>query len=67
MANNKDITKLIAAAQKWPGWRVEEKKMGWMLYPPDKNLPGIVIHKTPSDWRAWQNTLSRLRRSGAPV
>lgn len=65
--NKKDIRELIDAAKKWQGWRVEESKKGWILYPPDRTIPGVTIHRTPSDWRAWQNMLGRLRRAGAPV
>ncbi len=67
MPDKKDIRKLIEAAQSWAGWRVEQRSKGWFLYPPDKALSPICIHNTPSDHRAWQNTLSRLRRAGAPV
>lgn len=65
--NSKEVKQLIADAQKWAGWRVETTKAGWMLYPPDKAIPGIAIHKTPSDWRATKNMMSRLRKAGAPV
>lgn len=67
MAGSKDVRKLIRQAQTWQGWRVVETKAGWMLYPPDKTLDPITVHGTPSDRRAWQNTLSRLRRAGAPI
>lgn len=67
MSNKKELAKLIANAQSWAGWRVKEVSDGWMLFPPDKQMPAITIHKTPSDWRAWKNMLSRLRRAGAPV
>lgn len=67
MGDDKQVRKLIQEARGWAGWRVIEVKKGWMLYPPDKSLAPINVHKTPSDRRAWQNTLSRLRRSGAPI
>ena len=67
MPNKKDVEKLVDQARTWAGWRVVGVKKGWMVYPPDKSLSPIAIHKTPSDHRAWQNTLGRLRRSGAPV
>lgn len=66
MPDNKDIKRLIAEARTWAGWRVVEVKKGWMIYPPDKALSPIAVHKTPSDHRAWQNILGRLRRAGAP-
>lgn len=65
--DKKQIRNLIAAAEKWPGWRVEEKKSGWMIYPPDKTQPGVLIHKTPSDHRAWANTVAQLKRVGSPL
>ena len=52
MPDEKDIRKLIKDAEGWAGWRVVEIKKGWILYPPNKDLPGVTIHKTPSDWRA---------------
>lgn len=65
--DKKEIEQLIRGAQKWQGWRVVETKKGWMLYPPDKSQSGVPVHKTPSDWRAWQNLKSQLRRRGAPI
>lgn len=67
LMNSKEVKSLIQQAQGWAGWRVVEIKKGWMIYPPDKALSGVVVHKTPSDWRAWKNTMSELRRRGAPV
>lgn len=46
------------------GFRLKEIKAGWIAYPPDKTKPGVTIHKTPSDTRAWENMLARLRQSG---
>lgn len=46
------------------GFRLKEIKSGWMALPPDRTLPGVTIHKTPSDTRAWENMISRLRQSG---
>lgn len=67
MMNSKEVKRLIAEARTWSGWRVEEISKGWMIFPPDKSLSGVTVHKTPSDWRAWKNILSELRRRGAPV
>lgn len=67
MADKKEVRRLIEAAEKWPGWRVERTTKGWMLYPPDKALSGVLIHATESDHRAWKNTISRLRQRGAPL
>ncbi len=64
---SKEVRSLIKAAEGWPGWRVEQTKKGWMLYPPDKALSPVLIHGTESDHRALQNTRARLRKAGAPV
>lgn len=63
----KDTRRLIQEAKTWEGWRVVDTSDGWMIYPPDKSLPGISVHRTPSDQRALANTKARLRRSGAPI
>ncbi len=65
--SNKEIKNLIAQAQEWTGWRVAETKKGWMIFPPDKSLSGVAVHKTPSDWRASKNVMSELRKRGVPV
>lgn len=67
MPINKDIRELIRQIQGWAGWRVEETKKGWMIYPADKSQSPIAVHGTPSDHRAWKNILGRLRRAGAPL
>ena len=67
MADKKEIRRLVQAAEGWRGWRVETTKAGWILYPPDKSQSGVAIHGTPSDHRAWANTIARLKRLGAPV
>lgn len=67
MMSSKDVKQLIAQVQSWNGWRVEEKAKGWMIYPPDKNLSGVMVHRTPSDHRWLKNVTSELRKRGAPV
>lgn len=46
------------------GWTVKPTKKGYMLYPRDKTMNPVAIHKTPSDRRSWANTIADLRRSG---
>lgn len=65
--SNKEVTQLIREIETWKGWRVEPTKKGWMAYPPDKSISGILIHATPSDHRAWKNMIARLRRAGGPI
>ena len=35
-----------------------------MLVPPDPTKPAVTIHRTPSDHRAFRNTVAKLRASG---
>lgn len=46
------------------GFRVEEGKKGWKIYPPDPEGTIVVVHSTSSDSRAFQNVVSDLRRAG---
>lgn len=55
-----DLVK-IAESQ---GWRVQQTKMGWLLYPPDRTKPAVSLHKTSSDHRWFANAVALLRRSG---
>jgi hypothetical protein len=64
---DKRIAELIREARNWAGWRVEDVKAGWALYPPDRSKSPVLVHRTPSDHRAWQNTISELRKRGGPV
>lgn len=64
---NKELEQLIETIRGWAGWRVVKAKKGWIAYPPDKHQPGIAIHRTESDHRAMRNTISRLRKAGAPI
>jgi hypothetical protein len=64
---DKQVKELVRQASTWQGWRVRQTKAGWMLYPSDKGQSGVLVHRTPSDHRAWQNTIGELRRRGAPV
>ncbi|MGO2819594.1 MAG: hypothetical protein ACTIA5_02265 [Brachybacterium tyrofermentans] len=63
---DKDLKKLrkTLLAQ---GARIDEKKSGWMIYPPDKERDPVMIHLTNSDWRAIKNARAMLRRSGFDV
>lgn len=67
MADKKEIAKLVRKAEGWPGWRVDPTTKGWWLIPPDRTMPKVLIHRTPSDPRSWANTIAQLRRSGAPI
>lgn len=63
---DKDLKKLRKAllAQ---GARIDEKKSGWMVYPPDKDGEPVMIHLTNSDWRSTRNSRARLRSIGFDV
>jgi len=58
---NRDWQKVVEAAVE-QGWRVEETKDGWQLKPAAGEI--VTVHGTPSDFRARQNVISRMRRSG---
>lgn len=60
----KNLRKLVKDAES-QGWTRKELKGGkLMLLPPDKTKPGVTVHLTPSDSRAWKNMLAAMRRSG---
>ena len=67
MAGSKDVVKLVKQAARWPGWRVEEKRNGYAIYPPNKAFGAVVVHLTESDHRAMANTVARLRQCGAAI
>lgn len=60
---NKDLSKLLKDLEA-QGFRVERRKKGWMVYPPDTTKPAVVIHETLSDIRSWKNQMAQLKRSG---
>lgn len=67
MLVNKEVAELIRQIRSWPGWRIEERRKGYLVFPPDPEARAISIHKTPSDRRWRKNTVASLRRAGAPI
>ena len=58
------IAQLIATARQ-QGWGVERRRSGhYMLTPPSRATPLIVVSGTPSDFRALAKIRSQLRRAG---
>ena len=66
MVANKDIEKLIGRIRTWPGWRVDDGTKAYRVYPPDKAIGPIMIHRTPSGSRYLANKTADLKRAGAP-
>jgi hypothetical protein len=64
---DKRVAELVKLIRSWDGWRLEETGKAWVAYPPDRALPAVNFHKTPSDQRWYANTVARLRRSGGPI
>jgi hypothetical protein len=58
------LTRAIVEAAPDQGFRVEETRDGWMIYPPDPAMSPVSLHRTPSDRRATRNALSLLRKRG---
>jgi hypothetical protein len=56
----KDWRKLAEAMQAH-GWTFEERTKGVWAYAPD-GVTTAMLHKTPSDWRAWRNERAKFRR-----
>lgn len=65
--NSKEAKKLVDQIIDWPGWRVEEGTAAWKVYAPDKSVPVIMIHRTPSGSRYLNNKKAQLKRAGAPL
>jgi hypothetical protein len=63
---DKDMKRVLKELER-QGARIEPIKSGRMIYPPDKGKDPVAIHGTPSDRRAWANTLSALRRAGFDI
>ena len=58
-------TKRFVKAAEEQGWRVEERKKGYLAFwPPDKSLSCVIRAKTPSDYRADRNFLSEMSKRG---
>lgn len=57
-------TKILLRKLAEQGWEERKTKKGRFAVPPDKSLPMVQIHETPSDRRAWKNMIAQLKRSG---
>lgn len=58
----RSTTEALALARSL-GWAVVPRRNGWMLRHPEGG--STMIHKTPSDHRAWRNIVADLRKTGA--
>jgi hypothetical protein len=58
-----DLRQVIAEATK-QGWRVQQSTAGYMLYPPDRSLGPVAVHRTPSDQRAVRNFKAEMTKRG---
>lgn len=56
---------LLDEVENQPGWRVEDTKNGWRIYPADPAKALVHTHGS-GDWRAFENFKSDLRRAGYP-
>ncbi|HEX4489664.1 MAG TPA: hypothetical protein VH914_00515 [Acidimicrobiia bacterium] len=64
---DKDTKKLLRNLER-QGWTIEATKSGHIrAIPPDTTKPIVIIASTPSDHRAWKNTIAQLRKSGADI
>lgn len=68
MANSlsRQIRQMVEAAEQ-QGFRVKETRKGWLVYPADTGVSGVLMHKTPSDPRGVKNARAMLRRIGVDV
>jgi hypothetical protein len=57
-----DVRKLRRKLER-QGWRIEQKKAGFMAYSPDR-MTKVMIHLTPGDRRAMRNAIARLKKGG---
>ena len=62
MASKKEAQELVREAER-QGWRVEDRGDSWFCKSPDMTTM-VTVHKTPSDVRAWKNSIARMRRGG---
>lgn len=61
-SHRKELKRLLPEAEQ-QGWRVKDKKSGWMLMSPD-GVTKVMLHKTASDNRALDNAISEMRAGG---
>jgi len=60
-----DDAKALRKALVAQGWSVEQTKNGhYRAIPPDPDMDIVIMAGTPSDRRALQNDIARLRRNG---
>ena len=65
---SRDFRELLEEIEEQPGWRVEDTKNGWRIYPADHSIPVIQARglRDGGDFRAMDNLRAHLRRAGYP-
>lgn len=63
-----DVTDMARIARGC-GWTVTRTRRNqhWKFVSPDRRVAPVFTSGTPSDWRAYRNLRSALRRGGLPV
>lgn len=62
----KDVHALVHAAQS-QGFNVQITRKGYRVFAKSLTGGSVVIHRTPSDWRAVKNARSELRKIGVKI
>jgi len=60
--DNREYPKVRKEAER-QGWKVKSTRKGEMLLAPD-GVTSVMWHHTPSDHRALDNTVTKMRRAG---
>jgi len=65
----KDIRDLVNRIETWDGWRVENRSITYIAFPPDGQKPISIPHgpRGTQTSRALLNIRAALRRAGAPL
>ena len=63
MANATKLINDLRKAVLAQGWTELGRKNGWLLRSPD-GIHTVMVHRTPSDHRWYQNAIRDLRRGG---
>ena len=73
----KEMMQVLVELQR-QNWRLKRTRKGYMAFPPPlsseeeagrrvlhpQREEPVTVHLTPSDWRAWRNMISELRKRG---
>lgn len=64
---HREMIELVNELNALPGWVVEDRPKGYIVFPPEPARPFTIPHRPRDPARSRRNKVAQARRAGAPL